>query len=189
MSLFQSESSPIKDFFNYLLEVIKVFLIALAIVVPVRYYLIQPFYVKGESMVPTFHDSEYLIIDEITYRFREPVRGEVIVFRYPQNPDQYYIKRIIGLPGETIKIIDGVITYTKPGGQPHVLDEVYLSDDVVTEGYNYPEVTLDDDEYFVMGDNRGKSYDSRQFGPLTKNFIIGRTMVRVLPVDSFTIFK
>lgn len=83
----------------YVWELLKVAIITIAIIVPIRYFLIIPFYVKGESMVPNFHDREYLIVDEISYRFKEPQRGQVIVFRYPEDPQEYFIKRVIGLPG------------------------------------------------------------------------------------------
>ena len=127
-------------------EVVKVVLISLAIILPVRMFLIQPFYVEGASMEPSFYDKEYLIINEITYRFNEPQRGEVIVFKYPKNPRQYYIKRIIGLPGETIEIRDG---------------QVYINNEILGEEYiellssdNRRTVVLGDNEYFVLGDNR-----------------------------------
>ena len=82
-----------RKFFLFIWEIVKVVSISLVIILPVRYYLIQPFYVKGASMEPTFHDHEYLIIDEISYRFNSPERGQVVVFRYPRNPQEYYIKR------------------------------------------------------------------------------------------------
>ncbi len=167
----------------YTLEIVKVFLIALAIVIPVRYFLIQPFYVKGASMEPTYVDHEYLIIDELSYHLRAPERGEVIVFRYPRNPRQYYIKRIIGLPGETVIIKDKKVIIEK-NGKSIVLDETdYLDPSVPTDSFNYSEVTLADDEYFVMGDNRTASYDSRHFGPIKESVIVGRSLIRVLPFD------
>src|SRR5680860_453257 len=102
-----------RKFFIFVWEIIKVVSISLAIILPIRYFLIQPFYVKGASMEPNFHDREYLIVDEISYRFREPARGDVIVFRYPENPEEYFIKRIIGLPGESLEIMNGgVYLYT-----------------------------------------------------------------------------
>src|SRR3989344_5652344 len=94
----------VRNFFSYVFELIKVVVISLAIIIPVRYYLIQPFYVKGASMEPNFYDKEYLIIDEISYRFYAPERGDIVVFRYPGDPGQFFIKRVIGLPGESIRI-------------------------------------------------------------------------------------
>ena len=96
----------------FVLEVAKIIIISLAIIIPIRYYLIQPFYVKGASMEPTFHDYEYLIIDEISYRFKNPSRGDIIVLKDPRNKSQFFIKRIIGLPGETVNIKNGTITIT-----------------------------------------------------------------------------
>src|SRR3989339_2004483 len=94
----------------FVLEVVQIVIISAAIIIPIRYFLIQPFYVKGASMEPNFYDHEYLIIDEISYRFHEPQRGDIVVFRYPDDPSQFFIKRLIGLPSEIIKINDGKIT-------------------------------------------------------------------------------
>lgn len=167
----------------YTLEIVKVFLIALAIVIPVRYFLIQPFYVKGASMEPTYTDHEYLIVDELSYYLRTPERGEVIVFRYPRNPRQYYIKRIVGLPGDTVIVKDQKVIINRDN-ESIVLDETnYLDPSVPTESFNYSEVTLAEDEFFVMGDNRTASYDSRHFGPIKESVIVGRALIRVLPFD------
>ena len=169
---------------SYALEIIKVFLIALAIVIPVRYFLIQPFYVKGASMEPTYADHEYLIIDELSYYLRSPERGEVVVFKYPRNPRQYYIKRIVGLPGDTIFIKDKKVIIKDGEKEMMVLDETsYLDPSVPTNSFNYSEVTLDENEFFVMGDNRTASYDSRHFGPIENDAIVGRALIRVLPFD------
>lgn len=178
------EPSVWRQTLSYTLEIIKVFLIALIIVVPVRYFLIQPFYVKGASMEPNFVDHEYLIIDELSYRLREPVRGEVTVFRYPRNPKQYYIKRIIGMPGETVRVEDGKVFIDPVDADTFQLDEsLYLDPNVTTQTFNYSEVTLGETEYFVMGDNRSSSYDSRHFGAVDDEFLVGRALVRVLPFD------
>jgi len=93
-----------KKIFSLLRELVKLAAIALVIIVPVRYFLIQPFYVKGTSMEPSFHNYEYLIIDELSYRFHTPQRGEVVVFRYPRDPQEHFIKRVIALPGESVEI-------------------------------------------------------------------------------------
>ncbi len=152
-------------------DVIKVVLIALLVVVPVRLFLFQPFVVNGQSMEPNYIGGDYLIVDEISYRFKEPVRGEVIVFRYPENPSLRHIKRIIGLPGETVKIGDnGVEIDSTP------LDERYLSTPFVGEE---AEIVLGRDEFFVMGDNRASSFDSRKWGALPKEYIVGKVLIRV----------
>lgn len=181
----------LKNFFSFIFELVKVVVISLAIIIPVRYFLIQPFYVKGASMEPNFHDHEYLIIDEISYRFDEPERGDIVVFRYPKNPQEYFIKRVIGLPGETVEIKDGeVIIYNDQFQDGAVLDEAYLSSDVKTYGgYIKDAVVLKDDEYFVLGDNRNSSKDSRSFGSVNKSFITGRVMLRGWPFNKFNVFK
>jgi len=168
----------------FVLEVIKIAVIAAVIVIPIRYFLFQPFFVRGQSMDPNFENGDYLIIDEISYRFREPERGEVIVFRYPFDASQRFIKRVIGLPGETIVIKDGQIEiYDGAGGE--VLDESdYLA--AVTDGDI--NITLGSGEYFVLGDNRGFSFDSRRFGPISKNNIIGRVVFRAWPFASVSLF-
>ena len=166
-------------------ETAKIIIISLAIIVPIRYYLVQPFFVKGASMENNFHDGDYLLIDEINYRFNEPKRGDVIVFRYPENPSQFYIKRIIGLPGETVEIkTDKVIIKNDEFPNGFTLKEYYLSENQRTLG----EVTqkLGENEYFVMGDNRLQSSDSRRWGAVPKALIIGRVFVRLWPVTQIT---
>ena len=163
-------------------EIFKVVVISLAIIVPVRYFLIKPFYVKGASMEPNFYDHEYLIIDEITYRFSAPERGDSVVFRFPLDPGQYFIKRIIGLPNEKIKIADGkiyILNQAKPEGE--VLNEDYLLPAMKTLGE--VEVQLGADEYYLLGDNRTASLDSRIFGPVKRQFIVGRTLLRGWPLE------
>ncbi|MEI7742059.1 MAG: signal peptidase I [bacterium] len=170
----------------YFVELAEVIVISLAIILPIRYFLIQPFYVKGASMEPNFQDHEYLIIDELSYRFRAPVRGEVIVFRYPIDPTQYFIKRVIGLPGETIKVENGriwVVNAENPNG--FELSESYLQGVETPRPGNW---TLTVDQYFIMGDNRPNSLDSRFFGPIDKNAIVGRVWVRGWPIPRATIF-
>ncbi|MFA5024357.1 MAG: signal peptidase I [Patescibacteria group bacterium] len=178
-----------KKFFLFVWEIAKVVCISLAIILPVRYYLIQPFYVKGASMEPNFHDKEYLIIDEISYRFKAPERGQVIVFRYPRNPQEYFIKRIIGLPGESIQIKDGQVKiFNALNPEGFALNEKYLPSDLETADQNEARIELDDNEYFVLGDNRNASKDSRSFGPLNKSFITGKILFRGWPLNEITVF-
>jgi len=173
-----------RNFLAFIWEITKIVIIALLIVVPIRYFIFQPFFVRGQSMEPNFESGDYLIVDEISYRFRDPQRGEVVVFKYPINPSQHYIKRIIGLPGETIEIGDGkVIIYSENLGAL-VLDESdYLSPFIFTPGDI--RVTLDKNEYFVLGDNRSVSADSRRFGPLPRKNIVGRVFLRAWPFTAF----
>lgn len=168
---------------NFIWEVTKVVIISLAIIIPVRYFLVQPFYVKGASMEPNFYNYEYLIIDELSYRFDDPQRGDVVVLKNPHRPSQFFIKRIIGLPGETVEIRDRTVFVN--GAE---LDETaYLDPSIETFGNQV--VHLHEGEYFILGDNRNESLDSRIFGPIIKDEIIGRTWLRAWPVtrlDHFT---
>lgn len=173
-----------KKILYFFWEILKTVIIALAIVIPIRYFLFQPFFVKGQSMEPNFENGDYLIIDEISYRFKEPQRGDVIVFKYPIDPSQRYIKRIIGLPGETIEITNGQIIIYGKDSQAKILDESdYLPNNYQTTGEM--KITLGQDEYFVLGDNRLASYDSRRWGPLKKQNIIGKVFIRAWPFASF----
>jgi len=177
-----------KSFFLFLFEVFKITVITLAIILPIRYYLMQPFFVKGASMEPNFDDNQYLIIDEISYRMRQPERGEVIVFKYPVDPTQYYIKRVIGLPGETVEIIGGQVKiFNGEHSLGFVLDESkYLPLNVAT--YGGDKITLGQGEYFVLGDNRSASYDSRRWGVLPLANITGRVWLRAWPPQTARAF-
>jgi signal peptidase I len=178
-----------RKLFLFIWDIIKVVCISLAIILPVRYYLIQPFYVKGASMEPSFHDHEYLIVDEISYRFNEPLRGQVVVFRYPRNPQEYYIKRIIGLPGEQVQIKDGrVYIYNQKHADGLMLIEEYLPEGLLTMSDTESRITVGDGEYFVLGDNRNASKDSRFFGPVNKSFITGKILFRGWPLNKILVF-
>ncbi len=173
---------------QFVWDFFKVFLIALLIIVPIRFYLFQPFIVNGKSMQPNFHDGEYLIIDEISYRFNQPKRGDVAVIRAPGDSNEYFIKRIIGLPNETVDISGGRVTIkneTNPEG--FILDESYLSKNTATFGNL--RVTLDSEHYYVLGDNRIASSDSRSFGPVSRDAIVGRVFLRAFPVQKFEKFS
>lgn len=172
-----------KKFLRFTWEITKIIIISLLIIVPIRLWVIQPFFVKGASMEPNFEDGEYLIINEIGYHFEKPQRGEVIVFRYPSDPSQYFIKRIIGLPGEKIKISpDGIYIYNPENVVGFLLDEsTYLR--APTEYYGESTYELDQDEYLVLGDNRSSSSDSRRWGPVPKENIIGRAWLRAWPMN------
>ncbi len=163
---------------NALKEIAILVVLVVLIVLPVRIFIAQPFVVDGDSMVPTFQDRDYLIVDELTYRFSEPSRGDVVVFRYPNDPAVFYIKRIIGLPGETVHISRGQVTVEREDGTSVTLDELYI----VNEDATYTlDTTLGEDQFFVMGDNRPRSSDSRVWGPLPRENIMGRAYVRILP--------
>jgi len=165
-----------KDLFKDLFTLV---LLIVIVVIPIRVFIVSPFVVDGESMHPTFENLDYLVIDELIYDFKAPVRGEVIVFRYPGNPSIFYIKRVIGLPGETVSINHGIVTIISSSGEKMTLSEPYI----VNEDATYTkDVSLNQGEYFVMGDNRPNSSDSRVWGPLPAKDIIGRVDLRLLPV-------
>lgn len=163
-------------------ETIKFAAIALLIIVPFRLWIAQPFIVKGASMEPNFSSGEYLIIDEFSYNFlREPKRGEVIVFRYPLNPSEFFIKRVIGLPGETIEIkSEGIKIYNQANPNGFKLDESYLPD---ISSFLEEKVSLAQGDYFVLGDNRNASLDSRRWGALNESLIVGRAVLRLWPLQ------
>lgn len=140
-------------------------------------------------MEPNFQDHEYLIIDELNYRFTEPIRGQVIVFRYPRNPQEYFIKRIIGLPGEEVQIKNGqVIVFNNEYKDGLILKEDYLPDDLITSHSNELKIAVGPNEYFVLGDNRQSSRDSRDFGPVAKSYVIGKVLLRGWPFSRATFF-
>ncbi len=168
-----------KAFWSSAWEIIEIVFISLVTVFLIRSFLVQPFLVSGASMEPTFSNKNYLIIDEITYRFREPERGEAIVFRYPNDPKVYFIKRITGLPGERVVVRNGKVSVFSDG------KEILISGD--TNGY--ADLKLGADEYFVLGDNRYNSFDSRNWGPVPKEDIIGLVRLRVFPLSKIELVK
>jgi len=176
-----------RNFFVSLLEVFEIALIAIGSVFLVRTFLVQPFVVSGSSMAPNFENGDYLLVDELTYHFRAPERGEVVVFRHQDNPPTYFIKRIIGLPGERVVIKNNEIKVIPVhGGGLVSVKESYLPSGVVTGGD--AEYTLSDKEYFVMGDNRSFSFDSRNWGPLEVTSVVGIARVRLWPLSQVMAF-
>lgn len=176
-------------FLSFVFDVIKLVVLAFIIVWPIHRFVFQPFYVVGPSMEPSFYDNEYLIIEKITYRFREPKRGEVIVFQSPSNPKDYLIKRIIGLPNEKILIEKGdiLIENTQFVQGLELKEDTYLASGTTTPGQI--SVELQDDQYYVLGDNRNMSLDSRVFGPINKENIIGRTWFKGWPFKEIGLIK
>lgn len=166
---------------DFITSLIPIFIVVLFI----RTFIAQPFIVSGESMYPTLQDKNYLIIDELSYRFTEPTHGDVIVMRYPGDPKRFFIKRIIGLPGDTISFVNGKVLLSKNGNPPQILNEPYYTGMTIAE--NKSTVTLGVDEYFVMGDNRMYSSDSRAWGVLPKKNIIGRAFLRLYPISKIDI--
>lgn len=161
-------------------------LIAALAVVVIRTYITQPFLVSGSSMDPTFHNGNYLLVDELSYRFRPPERGDVIVFRYPRDNTSFYIKRVIGLPGERVVVTDTAVR-VGTGDAVTTLTEPYLSGTLPSGTVSVDRV-LENDEYFVMGDNRGFSSDSRHWGPVPRKNITGIVRARLWPVSEAAAF-
>jgi len=165
-------------------ELARFTILALAIVIPIRVLIAEPFVVSGSSMIPTFEDGNYLIIDKISYELNDPKRDDIAVFRYPNDPAKFFIKRVIGLPNETVDIKGSVVTIINekyPLG--FTLDEPYVKN----ISNNTMHVKLKDDEYFVMGDNRSGSSDSRYWGAVKKEFFTGRVFLRLLPINNISI--
>jgi len=177
----------LKAFLVFLGEVLKVGLISLLIILPIRYFLVQPFYVKGASMEPNYYDHDYLLIDEISFRWRGPERGEAVVLRYPRDRSQFFIKRIVGLPGERVVVKNEKVWIAAPRGELAPLAEPYLGEWVRTQGNL--DITLQADQYFILGDNRAASLDSRAFGPVVKGELVGRSWIRAWPFDRWTVFS
>ncbi len=172
----------------FLWDILKLVILAFIIVWPIHHFIFQPFLVQGPSMEPNFFDREYLIIEEISYRFTGgPQRGEVVVFKSPSDPKDYLIKRVIGLPGERTVIKDGQIT---------IYNNDYPMGVKLTEKYLYPglstggdvDVQLTSGQYYVLGDNRTISLDSRSFGPIKRSGIVGRAWLRGWPLNRLTRF-
>ncbi len=197
----EKEQESMKDF---IIEVVKMFFLALIIIVPVRMFLFQPFIVRGASMEPNFSEKQYLIINEFGYK-NTPInvlgknlvtikprkdleQGEIIVFRAPIDQKQYYIKRVVGLPGDTVEIDNGVVMiYNEQNPEGRVIDEnSYLPEGRKTNGTI--KVVVGENEYYVLGDNRAASSDSRTFGPIQKDDVIGKVLLRAWPLGNMEIF-
>lgn len=183
MSVFSHQEPPadthdaVKE--NPLAEIVRFSIIAILIVIPIRMFIAQPFIVSGASMDNTFENGQYLIVDQISYYFNQPARGDVVIFRYPRDPSKFFIKRIIGVPGDTIIIENAqvkIINTEHPDG--FILEEPYIKSMAVA-----PKMTevLGEREYFVMGDNRDQSSDSRSWGILQEERIVGRALIRLFP--------
>lgn len=175
------EKSKLREYAENAWDLIKFAIIALAIVIPVRLFIAQPFVVSGDSMFPTFHDGQYLIVDELSYMLGSIHRGDVVIFRYPGDPSRFFIKRIIGLPGEKVDVKNGTVTiYNKAHPEGFTLEEPYIDEPfATTSSYSVP-----DNQYFVMGDNRNRSSDSRSWGFVPKKLLIGRAFLRLLPAST-----
>lgn len=190
----QANQQKSNIFKNELWELIKTLIVLCTIYFVIKSYIAQPFLVKGRSMEQTFSDGDYLIVDQLTYNFTDPKRFEVVVFHTEfipgSNRGEYYIKRVIGVPGDRVVISDGkVILYEKNSDTPTTLDEKYILDGLKTLAQEPIDVTLKDNQYFVLGDNRGNSSDSRFWGPVDKSYIVGKPLIRLFPFNSIRVFS
>ena len=165
-------------------EMVRFAVLALLIVVPIRAFVAEPFIVSGSSMVPTFEDGDYLVIDKLSYELGDPQRYDVTVFHYPSDPSKFFIKRIIGLPNETVGIAGDIVTITnRDNPKGLVLDQPFVKNTSSSQTH----MELKDNEYFVMGDNRRASSDSRYWGAVDRNLLTGRALVRLLPFNKINI--
>jgi signal peptidase I len=186
-----AKSGFAREALEFIWETAKVVLVSLLIILPVRYFLIQPFFVKGSSMVPNFHDKEYILVDKWTYRLGRPERGDVIIFKYPGDPKEYFIKRILALPGESILVNNNQVTvYNARYPDGFVVNEsgylpktnpTYCGSNTTWCGQR---IMLKDNEYYVLGDNREHSSDSRFFGPVNRSYFSGMAWLRLWPFNS-----
>ncbi len=169
------------------LSILVYTVIAVALAITIRMFIAAPYLVAGPSMEPTFQNSDYLIADRLSYVFSSPQRGDVIIFKIPVNQGETLIKRIVGIPGDTVSLSDDTVTITNTEHPEGVaLSEPYL-DHADLGGASGMEVTLAADEYFVLGDNRKVSFDSRLWGALPRKNIIGRAFVRLYPVSEISV--
>ena len=180
-----------RKFLSSVLEVLEVVLVALGAVYLIRTFLVQPFLVSGASMAHNFENGDYLLIDELSYRFRAPERGEVVVFRYPNDESTFFIKRIVGVPGERVELAGSKVKiFNKEFPEGFVLHEAYLPPDTPTSPRPGKDTVfrLGAGDYFVLGDNRSYSFDSRDWGVLKSRDIVGLVRLRLWPVTGFTVF-
>ncbi len=191
--LYYNSKIMVKTFINsFWGELLQIIVISLVIVIPFRAYVAQPFLVSGPSMDDTFANGQYLIVDELTYNLRDPQRGEVAIFHYPLDTKKFFIKRVIGLPGETVQIKNDIVTICKPDCETDLnkftLDEPYIKLDKLNPPRQDSLIALKADEYFVLGDNRPVSSDSRVWGPVKRDLFNGRPFLRLFPLSTFALF-
>ncbi len=165
----------------WVFELAKGIFIFLAIIVLIHFFIATIFVVEGPSMEPNFHNKQYIIVEKISYLVSEPVRGDVVVIKFPGDPEnQKYIKRIIGLPGDALEIKNGKVYINE-----QLLQEFYIPQNVETTPNQ--KIILKKDEYFIMGDNRPNSNDSRAWGVCPKKNIIGRAWMIIIPVNDLSL--
>lgn len=187
-----------KKFLVSFLEVFEIALVAVAAVYVVRTFLVQPFLVSGSSMIPNFQDGNYVLVDELTYHIHQPERGDVVVFHDPEDWSTYFIKRVIGLPGEKVQIDNnGIMVFNESNPDGFALNETYLPSGTPISPNNCDGGTflngictynLSSSTILALGDNRPESYDSRSWGPLPEKNIVGLVRIRLWPINEITAF-
>lgn len=185
--------SILKKIGAFFLDIIQTIVLALSVFVVIYLFLFQPHQVKGNSMYPNFHNGEFLLTDKISYRFGEPRRGDVIIFKAPPSEpcaeiECEYIKRIVGAPGDIIKVVDGKIYANN-----QILAELYLPKGFTTSPGSFlrenTEIKIPEDEYLLLGDNRNQSRDGREFGTIPRANIIGKAWLRYWPFNKVGIIR
>ncbi|MCL5783811.1 MAG: signal peptidase I [Patescibacteria group bacterium] len=175
-------------FRDNVIELIEFIAIIGAVLIVIRFFVAEPHKVSGRSMVPNFQDGDYLITNKIGLRLADPQRGEVIILQNPRNTDQVFIKRVIGLPGERIQVENGKVYINDA-----LLSEPYLPVGTPTQGGAFlnegETITIPAGQYFVMGDNRTGSSDSREWGLVGRNLIIGQALLRYWPPQQFKLIQ
>jgi len=179
----------LKNFAYFILDILQTVTVAFGFFAVVYLFVVQLHKVNGDSMLPNFHNAEYLLTNKLVYLFRAPQRGDVIIFKFPPMPSSDYIKRVIGLPGEEIEIRnDRIIIYNQGHPEGLTLDETYLPAGTATVGKSYlpkdTRIKIPEGNYVVMGDNRTHSSDSREWGFVPRENIIGRGWLRIWPPDA-----
>lgn len=180
-------NEPKPSLASHFIEFFQTLVVFAAIASSIYLFIAQPHKVSGQSMFPNFHDGDYIITDKLTYRFSDPKRGDVIVFKNPQNEDQDFIKRIMAKPGDKVKVLNGNVYVNGK-----LIQEPYLKPEVFTEPKSFlqegGEKKVEPNQYIVMGDNRMNSSDSRVWGPITKQEIIGKVLFRYWPKESIGLY-
>ena len=180
----EEENPQQKSLKQSLWEFVRFVLLAFVIVIPIRMFIAEPFIVSGSSMFPTFHNGDYLIVDKISYELGSPQRDDVVVFKYPKDTTKFFIKRVIGLPNETVDIQGSqVVIINEQHEKGFVLDQPFVQN----LSNNNVHLALGEDEYFVMGDNRNASSDSRYWGAVKVDLMQGRALLRLLPIKSIDV--
>lgn len=173
---------------SHLVDFIQTFVVFGAIFTVIYLFVAQPHKVSGNSMVPTFHNNDYILTDKLSYRFSLPKKGDVIVLKNPRNESQDFIKRIIAIPGDSVKIENGFVFVNGVK-----LNELYLPQDTQSLGGSFlsegEQITAGENQYIVLGDNRNHSSDSREWGPVTRKEIIGKVVFRYFPVNNFGLIQ